>query len=109
MHSRSNGGAALYHDIGVDDGIRTDPHVAFIDPCARMNPRRTGDLGRERSCVEPGSFHQEFLYVEKADARVDRKSTRLNSSHLVISYAVFCLKKKTLTIEKAKRFNACMV
>src|SRR5256885_17103129 len=28
------------------------------------------------------------------DQRVDRKSTRLNSSHLVISYAVFCLKKK---------------
>src|SRR5205807_153721 len=28
-------------------------------------------------------------------ARADRKSTRLNSSHLVISYAVFCLKKKT--------------
>src|SRR5256885_10239431 len=27
-------------------------------------------------------------------ARQDRKSTRLNSSHLVISYAVFCLKKK---------------
>src|SRR5688500_19458735 len=28
------------------------------------------------------------------DACADRKSTRLNSSHLVISYAVFCLKKK---------------
>src|SRR2546426_3955106 len=28
----------------------------------------------------------------------DRKSTRLNSSHLVISYAVFCLKKKNNTI-----------
>src|ERR1039457_4325211 len=28
-------------------------------------------------------------------AAIDRKSTRLNSSHLVISYAVFCLKKKT--------------
>src|SRR5256885_5010708 len=27
-------------------------------------------------------------------SRIDRKSTRLNSSHLVISYAVFCLKKK---------------
>src|SRR5438034_8102897 len=27
----------------------------------------------------------------------DRKSTRLNSSHTVISYAVFCLKKKTIT------------
>src|SRR2546426_8308444 len=29
-----------------------------------------------------------------ASASTDRKSTRLNSSHLVISYAVFCLKKK---------------
>src|SRR2546426_9323772 len=30
----------------------------------------------------------------RATAFLDRKSTRLNSSHLVISYAVFCLKKK---------------
>src|SRR5256885_8198102 len=30
--------------------------------------------------------------------RIDRKSTRLNSSHLVISYAVFCLKKKNKVI-----------
>src|SRR5256885_8569849 len=34
----------------------------------------------------------------------DRKSTRLNSSHLVISYAVFCLKKKKDTI-MMKRLN----
>src|SRR5256885_11405254 len=33
-----------------------------------------------------------------ADPR-DRKSTRLNSSHLVISYAVFCLKKKKIDID----------
>src|SRR5256885_6025090 len=32
---------------------------------------------------------------EPAGEEGDRKSTRLNSSHLVISYAVFCLKKKT--------------
>src|SRR2546426_4410242 len=32
----------------------------------------------------------------------DRKSTRLNSSHLVISYAVFCLKKKTQTLRNLK-------
>src|SRR2546426_7857490 len=30
---------------------------------------------------------------------VDRKSTRLNSSHLVISYAVFCFKKKRIVVE----------
>src|SRR5256885_6271125 len=33
-------------------------------------------------------------YLEWGQHRRDRKSTRLNSSHLVISYAVFCLKKK---------------
>src|SRR5256885_12336633 len=31
---------------------------------------------------------------------IDRKSTRLNSSHLVISYAVFCLKKKQISLVK---------
>src|SRR2546426_6565784 len=35
-----------------------------------------------------------FIHNLSADLWVDRKSTRLNSSHLVISYAVFCLKKK---------------
>src|SRR2546426_4866241 len=40
-----------------------------------------------------------------ADARMitDRKSTRLNSSHLVISYAVFCLKKKKKIIKKQQQ------
>src|SRR5258708_22007331 len=32
--------------------------------------------------------------------RIDRKSTRLNSSHQIISYAVFCLKKKTTNKQK---------
>src|SRR2546426_5902215 len=35
-----------------------------------------------------------FIGSPPASAIADRKSTRLNSSHLVISYAVFCLKKK---------------
>src|ERR1022692_1773711 len=42
---------------------------------------------------------QDPSVLEHFDVRtarsLDRKSTRLNSSHLVISYAVFCLKKKT--------------
>src|SRR6202453_5407032 len=36
-----------------------------------------------------------FNEVFGSTPRIDRKSTRLNSSHLYISYAVFCLKKKT--------------
>src|SRR5262245_64244226 len=36
----------------------------------------------------------------RADSREDRKSTRLNSSHLGISYAVFCLKKKKARVRQ---------
>src|SRR2546422_5482723 len=39
------------------------------------------------------------LSADKLAARRDRKSTRLNSSHGYISYAVFCLKKKKKTIK----------
>src|SRR5256885_5103476 len=49
--------------------------------------RRAGE--RRRRHVEP----DQPLHGLEVGAR-DRKSTRLNSSHLVISYAVFCLKKK---------------
>src|SRR5256885_10042728 len=38
---------------------------------------------------------RESLVMGASLNQTDRKSTRLNSSHLVISYAVFCLKKKT--------------
>src|SRR3989454_4295644 len=44
-----------------------------------------------RKALEPGA---PVLRTDKKD----RKSTRLNSSHLVISYAVFCLKKKTINL-----------
>src|SRR5205807_10613062 len=44
--------------------------------------------------VMNGFFGQVHDFHYAADPDADRKSTRLNSSHLVISYAVFCLKKK---------------
>src|SRR5436305_3372035 len=37
----------------------------------------------------------------KRSANADRKSTRLNSSHVRISYAVFCLKKKNMDVVRA--------
>src|SRR3712207_7268133 len=43
-------------------------------------------LGGVHATIEQATLHEEA---------VDRKSTRLNSSHANISYAVFCLKKKT--------------
>src|SRR6266496_5023501 len=41
-----------------------------------------------------GALGHGVLLVAPAPQRADRKSTRLNSSHVEISYAVFCLKKK---------------
>src|SRR5256885_7940302 len=57
------------------------------DPLQRVEGDRMRKIGRVK-----------IEYVIRAQVRncVDRKSTRLNSSHLVISYAVFCLKKKII-------------
>src|SRR2546426_6864474 len=54
----------------------------------------------------PESFREDLaslLAVTPDPVTGDRKSTRLNSSHLVISYAVFCLKKKKRTTPKHDR------
>ena len=47
-------------------------------------------------------LQDQLLEVQKQQFKEDRKSTRLNSSHLVISYAVFCLKKKKRTKKQKK-------
>src|SRR5690242_21227258 len=54
------------------------PYTTLFRPLARRGPRPAA--GDARGCPRRGG---------------DRKSTRLNSSHMSISYAVFCLKKKT--------------
>src|SRR5207249_12280248 len=71
-------------------------------------PRHAGDLrrGRQRlgragdepvaSRVRGPGVHDVLREAGRVPEVRDRKSTRLNSSHVSISYAVFCLKKKTL-------------
>ena len=46
-----------------------------------------------------------FYLTIRPRGRIDRKSTRLNSSHANISYAVFCLKKKKNNKKKKKKTN----
>src|SRR5207244_6261693 len=63
---------------------------------ARSNPEDARGTYREsRRARSDLPFH--FVYRVTSGSRTtreDRKSTRLNSSHQIISYAVFCLKKK---------------
>src|SRR5439155_18474853 len=71
----------------------------------RQSRRRDRDLGGPRDLADPARRRQHPDRSPLVQAREpgvvrrsDRKSTRLNSSHVAISYAVFCLKKKTTTI-----------
>src|SRR5256885_9337068 len=65
---------------------------------ATQHRRSTWSRARIPGTGHGGSHGHECAYVHSlVSFSADRKSTRLNSSHLVISYAVFCLKKKTLT------------
>src|SRR5947199_5775453 len=53
---------------------------------------------RARSFDSMAAYNQGPKNLLGGDEPIDRKSTRLNSSHLGISYAVFCLKKKNAMI-----------
>src|SRR5256885_2761510 len=104
----------------AEDGIR-DYKVTGVQTCALPILVRSGEIVADRKLAgllkcEPGKHWFLIEAVRRADAFAaplgwteiyvlrkfsavveDRKSTRLNSSHLVISYAVFCLKKKIQT------------
>src|SRR5947207_11595038 len=60
------------------------------------------EIGKSGSTPRLGPRERLYTCYAPDDATADRKSTRLNSSHTVISYAVFCLKKKKKTKTKTK-------
>src|SRR5437870_8429813 len=80
--------------------------------------RSIWELRHRRLTTFRGGFSAYTLQREERDARLrrdaetrageitrDRKSTRLNSSHVAISYAVFCLKKKKKINKKTQMTN----
>src|SRR5260221_1217922 len=76
---------------------RTDRITAVFEPCEEGGyhafiPEMPGVHTQGETLVETIANLSEAVDIDST--RVDRKSTRLNSSHTVISYAVFCLKKK---------------
>src|SRR5690625_6534393 len=54
------------------------------------------DLRQALLAAKMVSYAQGYELMREAARELDRKSTRLNSSHVAISYAVFCLKKKNI-------------
>src|SRR2546429_6255738 len=86
------------------------PYTTLFRSCRSGRPRRLGQPERCTRPASPGPSRSTPTHASSADASScgaacigrnrraasssDRKSTRLNSSHGYISYAVFCLKKK---------------
>src|SRR5690625_5762544 len=81
----------LFLCIHIDGGSAEDLHDYYI----ALN----GNSGRELELTLPEGYWElladnELASSSSIDFISNRKSTRLNSSHVAISYAVFCLKKK---------------
>src|SRR5256885_10967220 len=74
--------------------FRSPYSVSRVAFCFGDEPRR----GKRRH------LHAQLEQRVAMPDKIDRKSTRLNSSHLVISYAVFCLKKKKQTSIQEPRY-----
>src|SRR5207253_11155006 len=86
----------LFRSRGGGFGSEAGKGSRSSEPGDRATPRGPagcgcgGNDGRRRA-----GWHRS---ARRSRSRQDRKSTRLNSSHVAISYAVFCLKKKKTTI-----------
>src|SRR5438132_3474576 len=73
--------------------IRRPPTSTLFPYTTLFRSKRPPDPGPLPLGVGEGKFFSALVLAARLKT-LDRKSTRLNSSHTVISYAVFCLKKK---------------
>src|SRR5437762_11396794 len=74
--------------------IKRDQLDALVNHRIPLHSTLYDDLKANHFLADDDSTIYEELLAAKYRTRQDRKSTRLNSSHRCISYAVFCLKKK---------------
>src|SRR2546429_2720000 len=80
-------GSWIYHWVGTGRVA-----LRYVSPCPPLDPYVR---------LSPHTAHERRILRERSD----RKSTRLNSSHGYISYAVFCLKKKKKTSLELTQMN----
>src|SRR5699024_12189041 len=93
-----------------------DPYLSVLPPPLQQScpadwerlpaphPQSASGLLRSAPAPPPAAFRPGWIRSGKR-RRQDRKSTRLNSSHVSISYAVFCLKKKIIYISTLRRIK----
>src|SRR5215467_8153230 len=95
---RSSKSVAVASSLALPGAWATDHHDLLV--CS-PHPH-LGDAGLVHRWTRTWAFFPPAVVYGRPTTSQDRKSTRLNSSHLVISYAVFCLKKK----KKTKKYHS---
>src|SRR5256885_3853943 len=84
--------------------LPTNPYTLVFDDAGK--PSGYDRKNNRHTVAMDVKFVEDFLEIESCHTGIiDRKSTRLNSSHLVISYAVFCLKKKKYSRAMLSLYN----
>src|SRR5258705_1015210 len=111
MHHPPHHNSPYFHSL-----LSSFVFIFFFFLMIRRPPRSTlfpyTTLFRSNPCLKGGPFVP--YEIDSASPPIrrrvggDRKSTRLNSSHLGISYAVFCLKKKKKTVNVRLRLNVAL-
>src|SRR5690625_5713802 len=87
-------------EVTLEDDFTIDPKKLYNAPGGVIfpNPNAPTSLYLELEAIEDilKNNPNNIVIVDEAYVDLDRKSTRLNSSHVAMSYAVFCLKKKRI-------------
>src|SRR5438132_1881119 len=96
-------------ELGASNPCRCEGQEGHHEEMSEVDPYqsqrwRTRDEPHEVVVVDPNDGDEQVAHgiADDRGPQRDRKSTRLNSSHTVISYAVFCLKKKKKKKKKKK-------
>ena len=105
------------HEIVLVGGSTRIPKIQILiknffnlkEPNKSINPDEAVAYGAAvQAAILSGDTHEDvkdLLLLDVAPLSLDRKSTRLNSSHANISYAVFCLKKKNTQTTKVNHLS----
>src|SRR5690625_5969894 len=76
---------------GFVSGLHKSPYHGFSVEFAEHRPYNSGDDFKHIDWKVYGKTDRFYVRQYEEETNLDRKSTRLNSSHVAISYAVFCL------------------
>src|SRR5438270_7007886 len=87
---------SLHDALPISSDVVRDPQFAALESIITLDDEELGPIKMQNVLFRMLGTPGRVRWSGRRIGQEDRKSTRLNSSHSQISYAVFCLKKKSL-------------